>query len=195
MHSKRKLVTSIIMALMLIVGVLSPALQLDAYAKTATKNVNVGGVVFKFPKKYKSFDSLSFGSLKVYVDESSYDENAMKMNMIFTMAVKTSKKNLNFKSLDDESLAQLANANTGSAISAQDIKISSVRKTKAAGYQAVIMDVSGKSSDVPVTERMLLVANTKQKKLVMVIAAETNGDGSSLSVIDSMVKTAKKKKK
>ena len=194
MHSKRKFVTSIIMALMLTIGVLSPALQLDAYAKTATKNVNVGGVVFKFPKKYKSFDSLSFGSLKVYVDESSYDENAMKMNMIFTMAEKTSKKNLNFKSLDDESLAQLANANTGSAISAQDIKISSVRKTKAAGYQAVIMDVSGKSSDVPVTERMLLVANTKQKKLVMVIAAETNGDGSSLSVIDSMVKTAKKKK-
>lgn len=37
------------MALMLTVGVLSPALQLDAYAKTATKKtkkVNVGGVVF-----------------------------------------------------------------------------------------------------------------------------------------------------
>ena len=43
------------MALMLTVGVLSPALQLDAYAKTATKKtkkVNVGGVVFKLPKKY-----------------------------------------------------------------------------------------------------------------------------------------------
>ncbi len=52
MHSKRKLTTAIIMALMLTVGVLSLALQLDAYAKTATKKVNVGGVVFKLPKKY-----------------------------------------------------------------------------------------------------------------------------------------------
>ena len=46
MHSKRKLTTAIIMALMLTVGVLSPVLQLDAYAKTAKKKVNVGGVVF-----------------------------------------------------------------------------------------------------------------------------------------------------
>ena len=44
-----------------------------------------------------------------------------------------------------------------------------------------------------VKERAMAIANKKAKKFVILSAVENNGDGSGLSIINTIAKTAKKK--
>ena len=194
MKAKRKIVASMIAVFLLLVSVMTPAGLIKAEAKTKTRNVTVGGIVLKIPTVYEPIKDLDFNGYKLYMkSNSSSDLSSGKIQYLCTMTMDMSKEEMDFSDADIDYMASVIQGSANSQTKKEG-KIKNLKKKKIAGYQGLIFDYNVPTDKGSVRERALVIANKDSEKIVMVAAVESNGNGNSLKVINTIAKTAKKKK-
>ena len=191
MKTTKKIVSALLCAAILLMGAVTPAGSVNAEAKAKTRNVTIGGIVFKIPVSYK-YKDLKLKGYKIYTKTDESDYTTGKFSFLMGTTIPADGAEMNFNDYDDNDMASLIQ---GSANAASDMQgeITNFKKKKIAGYQGIIFDYTVESDSVSVKERAMAIANKKAKKLVILSAVENNGDGSGLSIINTIAKTAKKK--
>lgn len=192
MKTTKKIVSALLCAAILLMGAVTPAGSVNAEAKAKTRNVTIGGIVFKIPVSYKSNKDLKIKGYKIYIKTDESDYTTGKLSFLMGTTIPADGAEMNFNDYDDNDMASLIQ---GSANAASDMQgeITNFKKKKIAGYQGIIFDYTVESDSVSVKERAMAIANKKAKKIVILSAVEYNGDGSGLSIINTIAKTAKKK--
>ena len=192
MKTTKKIVSALLCAAILLMGAVTPAGSVNAEAKAKTRNVTIGGIVFKIPVSYKSNKDLQLKGYKIYIKTDESDYTTGKLSFLMGAAIPADGAQMNFNDYDDNDMASLIQGSANAASERQG-EITNFKKKMIAGYQGIIFDYTVESDSVTVKERAMAIANKKAKKLVMLIAVENNGDDSGLSIINTIAKTAKKK--
>ena len=68
MKATKKIVSALLCAAILLMGAVTPAGSVNAEAKAKTRNVTIGGIVFKIPVSYKSNKDLKLKGYKIYIN-------------------------------------------------------------------------------------------------------------------------------
>ena len=136
MKATKKIVSALLCAAILLMGAVTPAGSVNAEAKAKTRNVTIGGIVFKIPVSYKSNKDLKLKGYKIYINTDKSDYTTGKLSFLMGTTIPADGAEMNFKNYDDNDMASLIQGSANVASNMQG-EITNFKKKKIAGYQEI----------------------------------------------------------